>query len=63
MVGNSLGSDIVTVVELEGNGICLPYQPTWSLDTSPDSALDNPRVMQVGMPGEIPAAIARLRDT
>ncbi len=60
MVGNSLVSDIAPVLELGGRGVYMPYHSTWSLETDPDFALDDPRVIQVGEASLIPAAIARL---
>ncbi len=60
MVGNSLRSDIAPVIELGGWGVYMPYHSTWSLETDADFSLDNPRVVQVGEPASIPAAIAQL---
>ncbi|MEP6881055.1 MAG: HAD family hydrolase [Dokdonella sp.] len=60
MVGNSLRSDIVPVIELGGWGVYMPYHSTWSLEADSDFSLDNPRVVQVVDPASIPAAIARL---
>lgn len=62
MVGNSLVSDIAPVLELGGCGVYMPYHSTWSLESSPDFAFDNPRLVRVGEPSQIPEAIARLRD-
>ena len=60
MVGNSLRSDIAPVVELGGWGIYMPYHSTWSLETDPHFAVDNPRVIQVSTPSSIPAALNQL---
>jgi putative hydrolase of the HAD superfamily len=60
MVGNSLRSDIAPVVELGGWGVYMPYHSTWSLETDPLFALDNPRVVQVDTARSIPAALERL---
>jgi putative hydrolase of the HAD superfamily len=60
MVGNSLRSDIAPVVELGGWGLYMPYHSTWSLETDPEFAVDNPRVVEVSTPSLIPAAIERL---
>ncbi|HMM65449.1 MAG TPA: HAD family hydrolase [Dokdonella sp.] len=62
MVGNSLRSDIAPVVELGGWGIYMPYHSTWSLETDPHFAIDNPRVIQVGSADSIPAAVAQLDE-
>lgn len=60
MVGNSLRSDIAPVVELGGWGVYMPYHSTWSLETDPHFAVDNPRVIQVSTANAIPAALERL---
>lgn len=60
MVGNSLRSDIAPVVELGGWGVYMPYHSTWSLETNPDFAVDNPRVVQINTASSIPAALERL---
>ena len=60
MVGNSLRSDIAPVVELGGWGVYMPYHSTWSLETDPHFAVDNPRVIQVSTASAIPAALERL---
>jgi len=60
MVGNSLRSDIAPVIELGGWGVYMPYHSTWSLETNPEFAIGNPRMVQVDGAEAIPAAIARL---
>lgn len=60
MVGNSLVSDIAPVLELGGRGVYMPYHSTWLLETNPQFALEDPRIVQVGGASQIPAAIARL---
>lgn len=60
MVGNSLVSDIAPVLELGGHAVYMPYHSTWSLESAADFVLDNPRLVQVEAPSQIPAAIARL---
>ncbi|WP_440221933.1 HAD family hydrolase [Dokdonella sp. MW10] len=61
MVGNSLRSDIAPVVELGGWGIYMPYHSTWSLELDTAFAADGPRVVQVGEPLGIPAAVEHLQ--
>ncbi|MCB1573658.1 MAG: HAD family hydrolase [Xanthomonadales bacterium] len=60
MVGNSLRSDIAPVVELGGWGVYMPYHSTWSLETDPHFAVDNPRVIQVSTASSIPTALDQL---
>jgi putative hydrolase of the HAD superfamily len=60
MIGNSLRSDIVPVLELGGCGVHMPYHMTWTheTETAPPSALD--RLRSVREPAELPAAIRSL---
>ncbi len=58
MVGNSLVSDIAPVLKLGGCGVYMPYHSTWSLETDSTFALDNPCIVQVSEPSEIPNAIS-----
>lgn len=60
MVGNSLKSDIVPVVELGGCGVYMPYHSTWAHETVDDFSLTDRVIEVVGAEG-IPAAIERLR--
>jgi putative hydrolase of the HAD superfamily len=60
MIGNSLRSDIVPVLELGGCGVHMPYRVTWmhETETTPPSALE--RLRSVHEPAELPAAIRSL---
>jgi putative hydrolase of the HAD superfamily len=60
MIGNSLRSDIVPVLELGGCGVHMPYHVTWTheTDTAPPSALE--RLRSVREPAELPAAVGSL---
>lgn len=60
MVGNSLRSDIAPVLQLGGCGVYMPYHSTWSLESEPGFALDNPRVVQVPDAAAIAGAITTL---
>lgn len=63
MIGNSLRSDIVPVLELGGCGVHMPYHVTWAheTETAPPSALDAlDRLRSVGAPSELPAAVRSL---
>lgn len=46
MIGNSLKSDVLPVLELGGHGIHVPYHITWAHERV-DIQLDNPRFRQV----------------
>lgn len=60
MIGNSLRSDIVPVLELGGCGVHMPYHVTWAheAETAPPSALE--RLRSVHAPAELPAAVRSL---
>ena len=60
MIGNSLRSDIVPVLELGGCGVHMPYHVTWTheTETAPPSALE--RLRSVQAPAELPAAVRSL---
>jgi putative hydrolase of the HAD superfamily len=62
MIGNSLRSDIVPVLELGGCGVHMPYHVTWAheTETAPPSALE--RLRTVDTASALPAAIRSLID-
>lgn len=59
MVGNSVRSDIVPVLELGGAGIHVPYHVTWALEHA-EVELGHPRMAGVAGIREVPDAIAAL---
>lgn len=63
MIGNSLRSDIVPVLELGGCGVHMPYHVTWTheTDTAPPSASERLRVVEAA--SQLPAALRSLLDT
>ena len=63
MVGNSLRSDIEPVIRLGGWGVHMPYHVTWEheLENGLGEA-DAPRMLTVGDPSAIPAAVAELAE-
>jgi putative hydrolase of the HAD superfamily len=60
MIGNSLRSDIVPVLELGGCGVHMPYRVTWAheTETAPPSALE--RLRSVAGTAELAAAVRSL---
>ena len=61
MIGNSLRSDIVPVLELGGWGVHMPYRVTWVHETDaalPDALAEN--MLTAGTPADLPAAIRAL---
>lgn len=57
MVGNSLRSDIVPVLQLGGWGVHVPYHLTWEHENEADDVDGHPRLRQVTTAGALPAAI------
>ena len=58
MIGNSLRSDIVPVVELGGWGVHMPYHVTWAHETEAELGADGAaRVRHATGPAELPAAL------
>lgn len=57
MVGNSLRSDIVPVVELGGWGVHVPYHLNWQHETEVVVDRAMPRIRQVDAAAALPAAI------
>ncbi len=57
MVGNSLRSDVLPVVELGGWGVHVPYEITWALEHAelPDPLAD--RVVRLDDLGQLPATL------
>jgi putative hydrolase of the HAD superfamily len=60
MIGNSLRSDIVPVLDLGGCGVHMPYHVTWTheTETAPPSALARLRIVSAA--AELPAAVRSL---
>lgn len=60
MIGNSLRSDIEPVLALGGWGVHLPYVVTWEHEQIHAVADDDPRVVRITTPSQIPSAVNRL---
>lgn len=57
MIGNSLRSDIVPVLQLGGHGIHMPYHLTWAHEAQAELAVDERRWRRVEAPDGLPAAV------
>jgi putative hydrolase of the HAD superfamily len=63
MIGNSLRSDIVPVLELGGWGVYMPYHVTWAHETEATLPADaSVRMRSVAEANELPAAIRALAE-
>lgn len=60
MVGNSLRSDILPVLELGGCAVYLPYATTWTHELAEHPAQGSPGFYQIGAFGELPGLLKRL---
>jgi putative hydrolase of the HAD superfamily len=61
MIGNSLRSDIVPVLELGGWGVHMPYHVTWAHETEADLRDDLAgRMRHAATPADLPAAVHAL---
>ena len=60
MVGNSLKSDVLPVVELGGHAVYIPYHVTWAHEIVEDHPGDHDGYYELEHIGQLPALIARL---
>jgi len=63
MIGNSLRSDIVPVLELGGWGVHIPYHLTWAHEHVEEMDTGQPRFQQVDSIAMLPAAVARIAES
>jgi putative hydrolase of the HAD superfamily len=61
MVGNSLRSDVVPVVELGGRAVHIPYEVTWAHEEVPADELPRQGWRRLKTIRELPAALPTLR--
>jgi putative hydrolase of the HAD superfamily len=60
MVGNSLRSDVVPVVQLGGRAVHIPYSVTWSHEHVPEDQLPKDGWLRIESIGELPAALKEM---
>ena len=60
MVGNSLRSDILPVLELGGTAVYVPQELTWAHETAEAPSASHPDFYQLEHLGQLPALVARL---
>jgi putative hydrolase of the HAD superfamily len=63
MVGNSLRSDVVPVVEIGARAIHIPYVMTWHLEHVDDAAMPRGGWYRLGAIGELSALLDSLDQT
>jgi putative hydrolase of the HAD superfamily len=62
MIGNSVRSDVLPVVELGGHAAHLPYVYTWELEYVPDADAQRQGFHELGSIHELPGLVERLSD-
>jgi putative hydrolase of the HAD superfamily len=60
MVGNSLRSDILPILELGGHAIYIPYETTWLHEAAELPSSDHPGFYQLDHMGQLPALINQI---
>jgi putative hydrolase of the HAD superfamily len=63
MIGNSVRSDVLPVVELGGHAAHLPYVYTWELEHVPDADAKRQGFHELTSIRELPGLVERLSDT
>lgn len=63
MVGNSLKSDVLPVVELGGHGVHIEYHVTWAHEIVPDRVKEQAEYHELKHMGELPALLKTLEST
>ena len=62
MVGNSLRSDILPVLELGGSAVHIPYALTWELEAASQPEPGTPGFYALDDLGQLPALLKKLED-
>ena len=57
MIGNSMKSDILPILELGGRAVYIPYETTWAHENAAPPSADQPGFYQIENLGELPALI------
>ena len=60
MIGNSLKSDILPVIELGGQAVYIPYQNTWSHEHASQDEVSNGGYHEIENLGQLPGLIGKL---
>lgn len=58
MIGNSLPSDVLPVVEIGGRGIHIPYHVTWAMEHADPSVVDSHDAVTLESLADVPALLA-----
>jgi putative hydrolase of the HAD superfamily len=63
MVGNSLKSDIVPVIEIGGHAVYIPYPLTWAHENLIDEQIDTNAYHEIENLGQLPSLVEMLSVT
>lgn len=61
MIGNSLKSDILPVLEIGGRAVYIPYENTWAHEAVPEEELADKEFMRIPHINELPGLIEKLK--
>ena len=61
MVGNSLRSDILPIIEIGGRAVYIPYSQTWSHENLTGSGFDKTLYFELEHIGQLPELVSNLR--
>jgi putative hydrolase of the HAD superfamily len=62
MVGNSLRSDILPVVSIQGWAVLVPHPLTWSHETTPGKEIPEGRWFEIARLSDLPGLLKRLEE-
>jgi putative hydrolase of the HAD superfamily len=62
MVGNSLRSDVLPVIEIGGQAVYIPYEHTWVHENMVDQPIDEESYYEIEQLGQLPELIKALND-
>lgn len=62
MVGNSLPSDVLPVVEIGGQAVHIPYHITWQHETVTDQSAQQGDYFELNQIAALPAVVARINN-
>jgi putative hydrolase of the HAD superfamily len=62
MVGNSIRSDVLPVIEMGGRAVHIPYETTWEHEIVPEEELAGKEFIRLESIGELPSLIDELKN-
>jgi putative hydrolase of the HAD superfamily len=62
MVGNSIRSDVLPVIEMGGHAVHIPYETTWEHEIVPEEELEGREFIRLAHIRELPGLIDQYRE-